>query len=109
MFTVYFASLAGMATLSVIVTAFLNKSFNIIGKTSKLIISWITPIILCIAGLLFGLGLFADYGTIEQPMAWVETILTGIGLGLSANGIYEIEVIRKMIDFIKNLKINKSK
>lgn len=102
-----FSTLGGLSTLTVCLTNIINKLFNIQISGLKVLISWIISILLSIFGLIFGLGLFLDYGTIYEINAWVYTILTGIGLGFISNGIYDIKYVITLIDFIKLLKINK--
>lgn len=103
----YFSSLAGIASLNVAITELVNSKFGIKISWLKQLISWVLPLIVSIVGLLFGYGIFADFGTISDPMAWLNTILVGFATGLVSNGIYDIKYVQDLIDFIKSIKINK--
>ena len=99
----YFATISGVAALNVAITEFLNSTFNIQTGWVKQVISWICPVLLSVLGLVFGWGLFASYGTISSVLAWVYTVLTGLGVGLVSNGIYDIQWVQNVITFVKDL------
>lgn len=98
----YFATIGGVAALNVIVTEFLNKAVGAKGWV-KQVVSWVCPLVIAIVGLVFGWGIFAGYGTIGSVAAWFYTILTGFGIGLVSNGLYDIKYVQKVITFIKEL------
>lgn len=103
----YFYSIGGVAALNVIATQFINSKLNITKKWAKQLISWILPVIISVIGFIFGLGIFADFGTISSITSWIYTSLTGVGIGLISNGIYDLKDLQNILEFIKILKINK--
>ena len=111
MLLTYFSTLGGVSTLNVVVTEMINTTFGIKGARLKQLISWVCPMLLSVLGFVFGFGIFGAYGTISSVAGWVYTVLTGLGLGLTSNGIYDIEWVQNMIKNVKELnnttKINK--
>ena len=86
----YFASLAAMVPLVVLITAWLKKVLNIKGIWIQ-IVSWILAITLSFVGYLFHIGLFAD---ITQ---WWLVLIYGFCVGLSANGFFDIAIIQQIL------------
>ena len=111
MLLTYFSTLGGVSALNVVVTEMFNTTFGIKGARLKQLISWVCPMLLSVLGFVFGFGIFAAYGTISSVAGWVYTVLTGLGLGLTSNGIYDIEWVQNVIKNVKELvattKINK--
>ena len=111
MLLTYFSTLGGVSALNVVVTEMINTTFGIKGARLKQLISWVCPMLLSVLGFVFGFGIFAAYGTISSVAGWIYTVLTGLGLGLTSNGIYDIEWVQNMIKNVKELvtttKINK--
>ena len=67
---------------------------------AKLIISWVTSIVLAAVGFYFQLGFFADCGTPDMWQGWVKTGLIGLGCGLCANKMYDREEIWRLLEII---------
>ena len=111
MLLTYFSTLGGVSALNVVVTEMINTTFGIKGARLKQLISWVCPMLLSVLGFVFGFGIFGAYGTISSVAGWVYTVLTGLGLGLTSNGIDDIEWVQNMIKNVKELvtttKINK--
>lgn len=111
MLLTYFSTLGGVSALNVVVTEMINSAFGIKAGWLKQLISWVCPMLLSILGFVFGFGIFGAYGTISSVSGWIYTVLTGLGLGLASNGIYDIEWVQNIIKNIKELitttKINK--
>lgn len=111
MLLTYFSTLGGVSALNVVVTEMINTTFGIKGARLKQLISWVCPMLLSVLGFVFGFGIFGAYGTISSVAGWVYTVLTGLGLGLTSNGIYDIEWVQNVIKNVKELvattKINK--
>lgn len=107
MFITAFSSISTLATFTLLLTEMLKSKLNLSKKWQKQLLSWSLPCILSIIGLVFGLGIFADFGTISSASAWLQTILTGIGIGLTSNGVYEIDYVKELLTYLKTVKINK--
>ena len=103
-----FSTLAGVAAVNVFVTEAIVKGCKVTKDWAKQLISWATPLLLSIVGLLCQFGLFADYGPITNWHAWIYTIVTGLGLGLVSNGLYDIPFIQQFLDWLVKL-FNKKK
>ena len=86
----YFASLAAMVPLVVLITAWLKKVLKVNGIWIQ-IVSWILSITLCFVGYLLHIGLFAD---ITQ---WWLVLIYGFCVGLSANGFFDITIIQQIL------------
>lgn len=90
----YLGSLAGLAALSVFVSAFFIKLFKVIKTGLKIVISWLIPIVISVGiGNLLNIGFLAD-----------ETILIavlyGLGAGLVSNGIFDVPFVQTFLEFI---------
>ena len=103
-----FSTLAGVAAVNVFITETIVKLAKVEKGWVKQLISWLTPVVLCVVGLLCQLGIFADYGTIASWQGWVLTLVTGLGLGLTSNGLYDLQFVQKILEWIESL-INKRK
>ena len=111
MLLTYFSTLSGVSALNVVVTEMINSAFGVKAGWLKQLISWVCPMLLSVLGFVFGFGIFGAYGTISSVSGWIYTVLTGLGLGLTSNGIYDIEWVQNIIKNVKELitttKINK--
>ena len=111
MLLTYFSTFSGVSALNVVATEMINTTFRIKAGWLKQLISWVCPMLLSILGFVFGFGIFGAYGTISSVSGWIYTVLTGLGLGLTSNGIYDIEFVQNIIKNVKELitttKINK--
>ena len=104
-----FSTLAGVAAVNVFVTEAIVKGCKVTKDWAKQLISWATPLLLSIVGLLCQFGLFADYGPITDWHAWIYTIVTGLGLGLVSNGLYDVPFIQQLLDWLVKLFGKKNK
>ena len=98
-----FSTLAGVAAVNVFVSEAIVKGCKVTKDWAKQLISWATPLLLSIVGLLCQFGLFADYGPITDWHAWIYTIVTGLGLGLVSNGLYDIPFIQQFLEWLVKL------
>lgn len=111
MFLTYFSTFSSIASLNVIISKFLTSLFKIENALAKQVISWVVPVLISVVGFVFGYGMFAEFGTISDPMGWVYTILCGLGMALVSNGIYDITFVKNALETIKEIvstsKVNK--
>lgn len=94
----FFFSYAGLVLLIQIVTGWILKTVPTLGKTLKQVTSWVVALGIAYVGKLYGYGLFADANTIQ-------TIATGIGLGMVANYLYDAKTLESILSiFFANKK-----
>jgi hypothetical protein len=89
----WLGSLAGIAA----VTVFLAAAVNTLLKTAgfmKQIVAWIIAIILLGVGNLVNMGFMAE-------LNWFHTIIYGIAAGFIANGIFDIELVKLLLQAFK--------
>ena len=98
-----FSTFGGLAALTVVLCQFIVKMFKIEVDWLKQVISWVIPIVLCIIGYLFKIGMFSDYHVLIDWQGWLYTILVGLGIGLTSNGIYDIPLISNFLEIIGKL------
>ena len=85
-----FASIAGVAAGSVFISALLIKWFKVEKGWVKQIVSWVAPVVLFVAGNLLNIGFMAEF-------TWLMTVIYGLGAGLVSNGIFDIELVKKLL------------
>jgi hypothetical protein len=103
-----FGTFSGLAALNVVIVNLITTYCKIKTSWIKQVISWIIPIIISIIGFVFNLGLFENYTVLVEWQGWIYTILTGLGIGLTSNGIFDISFVRNLLNNLNNL-INKFK
>ena len=89
---VWLGSLAGIAAVTVFLAAALNSLLKTSGFVKQLV-AWIIAIILLVAGNLINLGFMAE-------LNWLHTLAYGIAAGFVANGIFDIELIKRLLEAI---------
>jgi len=99
-FNGWFATLAGIAAVTVFIAAFVNKLFKIEKKIGKQIIAWLIAIALVVLGNLFNLGFMSEF-------PWLTTIIYGFAAGLVANGMFDVAIVQALLDFINLKKVTK--
>ena len=90
----YFANLAALAGLTVLVTGWLNTNVLKLSGWKSQLLSWAVAIGIAFVGKWKAVGIFAD-----TDVLW--TALQGLGAGLVANGIYSVELVQSLLEFIK--------
>lgn len=89
----YFVSIAALASLVVIISSWINNLLNLKGFYKQLS-SWIIALILSFIGWALQIGMFVG-------LQWYIVILYGFGVGLVANGIFDISIIQLVLKFLK--------
>lgn len=97
-----FGSLAGIALLCSIISGYIIKWFNVKSENRQWT-SWLVSV--CITAVAVVLGVFCDFGifktfTVEDWISWLYAIITAILGGLLSNGIYDINMVQKVLDWI---------
>ena len=92
----WFSSLAAIAALTAFLSSFLNGILNVTSKIVKQLISWAVAVILLVGSDLLNVGYAADF-----PLLLAAA--HGLGAGLISNGIFDIPIIKAILDFIESL------
>jgi len=92
-YLVYFTTTAGLITLIDTLTEFFKLKFKI-PSTYIQYVSWLIGVLLAVAGLLLGLGMF-------ETMTWVQTIIAGFGAALASNGVFDTGLVDWIISIFK--------
>jgi len=93
-FNGWFATLAGIAAVTVFIAGFVNTLLKITKKIGKQIVAWLIAIILTVIGNLLNLGFMSEF-------PWLTTILYGFAAGLVANGMFDIPTVTALLQFLK--------
>jgi hypothetical protein len=93
----YFGSLATLASLTVIITGYINTHLFETGGVWKQLVSWIVAISLAFIGQSKGIGIVAD-----TDFWW--TLINGLSIGLVANGLFDVTLIQNILQFLKAKK-----
>lgn len=94
----YFQSLGLTAGLTLIITGYLNThALKTANSTIKQIVSWVVAIALAFVGMWKGIGMFSSLS-----IGW--TIVSGLAVGLVANGIFDVALVQSILEFIKAKK-----
>jgi len=97
-FNTWFATLAGVAAVTVFLAGFMNTLFKISKKIWKQVVAWVISILIVLAGNLFSIGFVADF-----PI--LTTIVYGFAAGLVANGLFDINAVQAILAFLNMKKV----
>jgi amino acid transporter len=97
-FNTWLASLAGVAAVTVFLSAAVNALFKTTGFIKQLV-AWIIAIVLMIVGNLVNLGFMAN-------LTWLNTIIYGVAAGFLANGIFDLPFV---LSILKAIGVEKEK
>lgn len=92
-FTQYFATFAAFVAVVPFIVEGLKHAFNTTKGWINILISWVTGIVVAIAAHFLDLGVFGNF-TILQ------TIVTGFGASLAANGVFDSGIITKILELL---------
>ena len=90
--TGFFTSLAAIVPLVTFLAAYINKMVKATGFW-KQAVSWLVAILCSAGGTYFKLGIFAG-------LIWWQIIVYGVGIGLVANGFFDIKMVQAILAFI---------
>jgi hypothetical protein len=91
---VWLGSLAGVAAVTVFLAAAVNTLFKVTKGFLKQTIAWLIAIVLLVTGNFVNMGFMAD-------LNWWHTLIYGIAAGFVANGIFDIELVRLLLQAFK--------
>jgi len=94
----WFATLAGIAAVTVFIAAALNTLFKITKKIVKQLVAWGVSIVLVLAGNLLNIGFSAEF-------PWLTSLAYGVGAGLVANGLFDVNMVQTILDLLKLKKV----
>jgi hypothetical protein len=90
----YFTTLAGAASLVVLITGWVNTNVLKLEGWKAQVLSWVISVGLAFVGSWKNIGIFA-----EMDVLW--TVLNGLCVGLVANGIYSADLVKTILEFVK--------
>ena len=91
----WFASLAGLAGITVFVAAFINKViFKFVKTWKKQLIAELVAVLLAVGSSIANFGFLAD-------AVWYVAILYGVGAGLVSNGFFDVPTVKALLKFLK--------
>ena len=99
-FNTWFATLAGIAAVTVFVSGFFNTILGIGKKIWRQVMAWLVAIILVSAGNLFNIGFVSEF-------PWLTTLIYGLAAGLVANGFFDINIVKAILEWLNLKKIGK--
>jgi hypothetical protein len=88
-----FGSLAAIIAVVPVITEALKKAFKADFGAWPQIISWLVSIALCMLGYFLNLGMF-------EGVQWYYALAAGFGCGLASNGVFDIELVQKILEAI---------
>lgn len=97
----YLGSMVGVAAMATFLGALLNGLLKVTKTFVKQLVVWLVAIATLVIANLVNMGYAAEF-TIWQ------SLLHGLGAGLVANGIFDIPVVKAIMEFIEKL-FNKPK
>ena len=92
----WFVDFGAIAVLTAFVAAFINGLLNVVKKFPKQLVAWLVAIILLVGSDLLNFGYAAQF-----PI--LLAVLHGLGAGLVANGVFDIPVIKGILDWVEKL------
>ena len=99
----YFVTIGTIAALTVIIATFLiDKVLKWTKRYPKMILTWLVAIALTFIGNLLNLGFAAEF-------PWLTTAVYGLGVGLVANGIFDVPTVQVILEFLKLKKVKEVK
>ena len=96
----YLGSMIGVAAMATFLGALLNGLLKVTKTFVKQLVVWIVAIVVLVVANLVNIGYAAEFSI------W-QSVLHGFGAGLVANGIFDIPIVKAIMEFIENL-FNKS-
>jgi len=90
----YMGSMAGVAAVTTFLAALLNGLMKVEKKFVKQLVAWFIAILLLVVTDLFNFGFAAEFSILKA-------VLYGVGTGLVANGIFDIPVVKAILDAVE--------
>ena len=92
----FLSTLAGLAGTTIFVAAIVIKAVQTEKRWLKLVIGFVTAIVLSAVTNLANFGLFAE-------SAWLDTLLYGAGIGFVAGSLVDIPTMKILVELILQL------
>lgn len=90
----WFLSFGAISLLTAFLAAFLNGALKVTKNFVKQLVAWIVAIILVVGSDLLNFGYAAEF-----PI--LLAVIHGFGAGLASNGVFDIPVIKGVLDTIE--------
>lgn len=98
---IYLASMVGVAAMSTFLGALLNGLLKIVKPFVKQLVVWLVAITVMVIANAVNIGYGGEF-------TYWQSLLHGLGAGLVANGIFDIPIVKAIMEFIEKL-LNKPK
>ena len=103
-------SLAGLSALCVVLTQIFKNWWNKTGvRWINHLLSFVTSIlcngIVLAIGLVWGIGIYTGFDT-NSFMSWLMWVGTTVGIGLTSNGLWSYNFMKKFLEWLRLLPIN---
>lgn len=98
---IYLASMVGVAAMSTFLGALLNGLLKIVKPFIKQLVVWLVAIAVMIIANVANIGYGGEF-------TYWQSLLHGLGAGLVANGIFDVPIVKAIMEFIEKL-FNKPK
>ena len=85
----WLGTIAGISAATIFIAAFLNKVLKTVGFFKQLV-AWGVSILLLVIGNFANMGFMAE-------LSWLHTIIYGVAAGFVANGIFDIELVKRLL------------
>lgn len=92
----YLGSMVGVAAASTFLGALINGLLKVTKKFIRQLVVWLIAIAALIITNLVNIGYAAEF------TLW-QSLLHGLGAGLVANGIFDVPIVKAIMDFIEGL------
>lgn len=90
----WFMSFGAVALLTAFLSAFLNGLLKVTKSFVKQLVAWLVAIILVVGSDLLNFGYAAEF-----PI--LLAVINGFGAGLASNGVFDIPVVKAVLDTIE--------
>jgi hypothetical protein len=90
----YFGSFLGLAVLATFLAAFMNGILKVTSKWIRQLVAWGVAIILMLISALANFGFASEF-----PI--LQALVYGLGVGLVANGVFDVPVVKAILDKVE--------
>jgi hypothetical protein len=85
----WIGTIAGVSAVTIFLAAAINTLLKTVGFVKQLV-AWLVAIAVLVVGNLVNMGFMAD-------LNWWHTLIYGVAAGFVSNGIFDIELVKKLL------------